>query len=293
MGGPAGDMNSYATGTTEEGTVQTEETGTTETTKKEVKDVLFHCSKPVIINGEFVLNKKKQVIKEKPTHTLAFRKYDNDTVILGWAKAHSQADSYSKKVGRTIATERVTMLINRIEKYNNRKNTSIKDITSEQLPTNVLDNLDYFMSRAIEQMFDIDSKDSINIMFRSPSNEVYSYAVTTDKLKEIRDARINNIIEGEKNHNHTNAKYIFAITPDNEVVVQTRKSYYESGFMNELGAAETSTMDLMFTEEEGFTKIDPVKFQYNQKMTTLQLIRFMKKSGFDYDTNLEAQIVSK
>ena len=94
-----------------------------------------------------------RVQKDNPTHTLAFCKFDDNTMIMGWANARG-GDAYNKKDGREKATNRMDNMITRMVNFPNRKTLEVSNITSRHIPSQIIENdLEYYIAKARSILF--------------------------------------------------------------------------------------------------------------------------------------------
>jgi len=245
------------------------------------ESLIFHCSQPVIdADGIMVTNKKGKVIKHNPTHTLVFEKLDDNSLIMGWAQAHKK-DSYSKKAGRKIATDRVELLKNRLLKFPTRTVFILDTVTEQHLPKHVMNSsFDYYLNRAVKSILDIDSIEFINIYFRSVSQDepVCSIKIDIDAIKESiaisEKVRLANI----KANAETKNDVIFAtFKQENGNIlshIQDRKDFYENG-INHISDAYLNIIKNIVIDGK----------------PEWEVILDFRNKGFSYDPNLELELI--
>lgn len=263
------------------------------------KDALvFHCSQPIITeDGLPIYGPNGKLMKGAPTHTLAFEKYDDNTIIIGWAKAHAN-DNYNKKAGRELAIERINATKNRINNFPDRPILQLTSVSDDFLPTAILqNNFNYYFTNAVSKMVDLDANDSVKIYFRTTSehNTVCSYEVLTEDIIDAIEDENNNRITREKLIAEVNTQdFIFAIYNQNDkvyAVVQNHNEFYANGYS--ITAKESLKHKLIdIIEETGMSlvKNDEV-ILIDESLDTVEMIRTLCAAGLSYDFNLEAQFV--
>ena len=244
------------------------------------ESLIFHCSQPILdADGAMVMNKNGKVLKTTPTHTLMFEKRDDNSIIMGWAQVHTK-DSYCKKTGRKIATDRIEMINRRLDEYSNRKIHILPNVDKTFLPQHIFDsNFDYYFNRAVSKMFDINKLDNITLYFRSINQDKTVCSV------EIKGSAIRSSIKFMNDLAITNAKLlaekpgdtIFStITQDNGNVlihIQNRKDFYENG-INDIS--------------DEYLNI--IKHVNTNKISEKSIITTLSAMGFAYDPNLELEL---
>lgn len=264
-----------------------------------VKTVFFHCAQPIVdANGEFVRTPNGSIKKKAPTHTLAFEKYGDNGIIMGWSKVHAN-DNYSKSEGSRMAIDRIEQVKNRLENFSNRPVLDIDSIDDTLLPSKVIDNsFDYFFEKAVSKLFNLDEIDTITMYFKTVKvqNTVCSIELDVEAIKENIENTINSKIEAEKEELYEFAgQFIFATFYDDNdalnIVIQERAKFYTSGLDVKSTEFVVNTFDNVFAEK-GFTvvKEDEMIFQ-NEKFSELPVIRILKDLGLQYDLNLQSEFV--
>ena len=230
-------------------------------------EVIFHCAKPITdINGNFIrLNKR--IRKHKPTHTLVFKKYSDDTIIMGWAAAHPN-DNYNKKIGRELAFKNVNTVANRLVNFSNRKISNINELRNE-LPSIIIKNeFDYYLDCAINLMYDLSNVENLNLIFRGTNSSIYKINVEFEdiSLEELK-------IRAEETN--MKSEIIFATYIENDklfVSVQNRKDFYDNGFNDEFNLEQIKDINT-----DDFTESD--------------LIKYMSEKGYCYDPNITLEFM--
>ncbi len=259
-------------------------------------NIIFHCSKPLIINGEYVISETGRIVKDKPTHTLAFEKYDEKSIIIGWAQTHSN-DSYNKKTGRTLAIDRINSTKNRLEKFANRPILQLNFVNEEFLPRNIINNdFNYYFLSAINKLLDIDTIDKVTIYFRSTNthNTVCSYDIIKDDIISAMDEEYDNRKYNEKLiAEQSNNKYIYATYKGvNKTIfcIQDKAQFYSKGLTNELNDDIKDDINDILNSIGFIDDIDSLIFEIDN-MDECTLIKNLRICGLSYDFNLEAQFV--
>jgi len=127
------------------------------------KPVIFHCSP----YGEHFTTKDFQIVRTTPTHTMVFTNI-GDTLVMGWAVTH-KGDSYNRKIGRELATERASHLETRLKSHKNRQITELDEISIDVLPKKLVNkNFGYCVNRAVKILFSNNHTfDNIDVIFRA------------------------------------------------------------------------------------------------------------------------------
>ena len=150
--------------------------------------VLFHCAKPILDeDGNMITKTNGGVLKETPTHTLAFSRYDDNTIIMGWAASRVEYDGYNKKDGREIAMERIKHLETRLTDHPKRKIFDVNRLTPKHLPNRVItSNFDFYIDNAIKALLGVNRKDEFKVVFRSYLDEEPVCAMNVDMESEVK-----------------------------------------------------------------------------------------------------------
>jgi len=261
------------------------------------KTVFFHCAQPVLnSNGEFVLTPAGNIQKKAPTHTLAFEKYGDNGIIMGWAKAHTN-DSYCKRDGVLIASERIEQVQNRMENYPDRKIMVISEITESHLPSKVIDDsFDYFFEKAVAKLIDLDAHDTVNLYFKTvkTTNTVCMIELDSQNIKDSIDDTMQRKIMAEKDTDDNLSEFIFATYYDNDelrVVVQERSAFYSTGLNVKSTEGIVDSFDILLATA-GFAVLNEDELIFtHDTYSELTVIRTMKDLGLNYDFNLESEFV--
>jgi len=263
------------------------------------KTIFFHCAQPVLnSNGEFVLTPAGNIQKRTPTHTLAFEKHGDNGIIMGWAKAHTN-DSYCKRDGVLIASERIEQVQNRMENYPKRKITEITEITEAHLPSKVIDeSFEYFFEKAAAKLVDLDAHDTVKLYFKTvkTTNTVCVIELDSQNIKDSIEDTIQRKIIAEKNEDVIgNVDFIFATYVNNNnqirIVIQERGIFYSSGLNLITTEHIVNTFNNTFTNL-GFNMINDNELIFtHDTLSELSVIRELKNLGLNYDFNLESEFI--
>jgi len=258
-------------------------------------NLIFHCSQPILDkDGLMIVDKKtNKVVKKPTTHTLVFNKLNDDTIVVGWAQAH-KSDSYSKKIGRQMATDRLNLLKNRLADFPDRKVHQIPTATDEHLPKHVLaNNFDYYLNRAVSRFLNLSALTSVNLIFRSVSQDcpVCQVAIDADDIQDSIDDNMHNSLTSAKANAEIESIYLFS-THKNEdgaliVTVQHRKTFYDNGL--DLGAQPDMTEILRQITEllTGLAVIEDTMQLIATDLREYEVIGMLRELGVSYDGNLE------
>ena len=260
--------------------------------------LIFHCAQPKYdADGMMILDSKGKVQKKNHTHTLVFDKLNDDTLIFGWAQAH-RTDSYSKKLGREMAIDRLVLLRNRLKDFPNRKVHALESVTDQFLPKHVLDNsFDYYFNRAVTRYLDLNSINTVRCIFRSTDQDmaICEIKIDAEDIKESIEANIEVSVEAAKANSEFKSDIIFCTTYNNgalEVVIQNNKSFYDDGFdgtyTDETRAAAVAIVDL----SEGLSADGNQSIIYAEDVKEYELILMIRALGISYDPNLESEFTN-
>jgi len=262
------------------------------------KTVLFHCATPMLTeNGEFIIKENGKIKKSVPTHTLAFEKFGENGIILGWAKAHPN-DNYCKSYGRIAANERIEQVKNRLENFPEREITVIDIIDESLLPKAIISNgFDYFFERAVSKLIELDSVETVTLYFRTSKefNTVCSIDVDAKDIKENIEITIAEKIAYEKEtvcflEEITN--YIFATYYHNnelQIVIQNRNNFYSDGLNLNSTEEIVNALDEELAEAGFELIIEGELIFIHPKLSELAVIKTLKSLGLNYDLNLESE----
>ena len=260
--------------------------------------MIFHCAKPLIDeNGNLLRGSSGKVMKSAPTHTLAFDKYDNKTIIVGWSKAHTN-DTYNRKVGRELALIRIEQTRNRLDNYPDRVVKELDDVTDQHLPESIMTmDFDNCFNQAVTKLLDIDELNDVRVVFRTTRelNTVCSYNIDIDdiiiSIQEIYSLRSSHEKLVAEN---PESKYIFCTYHDDEdnlmIAVQSREHFYATGLDPKVDDDMVEALDPIMSSGDGFgvLKEDGIVLT-NDTMSEIQVIRYLAAAGMSYDMNLESE----
>lgn len=260
--------------------------------------LIFHCSQPLIdADGMMILNEKGKVLKKSLTHTLVFEKLKDDTLVLGWAQAH-KCDSYSKKVGREIAQNRLTLLKNRINDFPDRKIHKLETVSDDHLPGHVLSNsFDYYLNRAVSKFLNIDDINTVYLVFRSTNQDetVCEIAVQADDIRDSIAANSANSLATVKVNSEMDSEYIFCTYKEDDIVnivIQNRKDFYDNGLNTELHIDGVATLiDNMTEANTSFTNVEKLT-QVTSDVREYDTVLAVRDFGISYDVNLEREFIN-
>lgn len=255
---------------------------------------LFHCALPILDeNGNMVKKTNGGILKEAATHTLAFSKLNDNTLVMGWAASRVEFDGYNKKTGREIALGRIDHLNTRLNDHPNRAVYELEALTPKHLPNKILTtNFDFYLNCAVKALFGEDAPEEVNLVFRSYLTEepVCSIVINLDEI-EVEDEELN----GEKVDSEATSLYIFASYVNDEgesiVYVQNRADY-EEGYSDEVNDAMVNVLGPV-VNNEGFVVVDQHKpILCHEELSEIDVIRALKANGLAYSGELEEDILN-
>jgi len=265
---------------------------------EEKTELLFHCSVPKYNkDGDFIIKKNGRVAKELSTHTLMFYKHSNNSIIVGWA-VKAKNDSYSKKVGRHISTNRAKEVANRLINFPTRKTVKVDRITTNHVPKIIISNFNHYFNKAIKSFYEINNITDINLYFKTEIHDapVCKLEISSKEIITSINIEYNDKLLDVKETNNPKSEYIFATSAiDNDVFVvfQNRYNYYKTGFDIKTNVDLDHIINAGIETITDITAIkeDEVYFIV-EDLSELQVIQTLKHSGISYDTNLNNELTN-
>jgi hypothetical protein len=107
-----------------------------------VKEIMYHSRELICkLDNDFA-------VTTNPTHTVRFKKYDEENLLFTFASPHLKLDSFCKKYGNKLTSDRMKELENKLNDPDMSIFTTMMDL-KEYFPKKVVRTLHYYTKKAI------------------------------------------------------------------------------------------------------------------------------------------------